>query len=92
MSETSIPLDFATRDRLRSLGSKGETWIVLVNKILDVYERCKKVNTKDVTEEVQHLKFKLPEAVDYALHFVTEDRSVSFKFSDVKVTIEPIGE
>lgn len=42
MSETSIPLDFATRDRIRSLGSKGETWIALVNRILDEYEELKK--------------------------------------------------
>jgi hypothetical protein len=35
MSETSIPLDRATRDRLKSYGKKGETWIELINRILD---------------------------------------------------------
>jgi len=41
MSETSIPLDKITRDRLKSFGKKGETWIVLINRILDEYEALK---------------------------------------------------
>jgi hypothetical protein len=39
MSETSIPLDRATRDRLKSFGKKGETWIELINRILDEREK-----------------------------------------------------
>lgn len=41
MSETSIPLDKATRDRLKSYGKKGETWIALLNRMLDEYDEMK---------------------------------------------------
>ena len=35
MAETSIPLDKATRDRLKDFGKKGETWIELLNRLMD---------------------------------------------------------
>jgi hypothetical protein len=41
MSETSIPLDRATRDRLKNEGKKGETWIEVINRILDERENNK---------------------------------------------------
>lgn len=34
---TTIPLTKATRDRLRALGNKGETYDVLLNRLMDVY-------------------------------------------------------
>jgi len=43
MSETSIPLDRKTRDRIRSLGVKGETWIELINRIIDENEYQKQL-------------------------------------------------
>ena len=38
MAETSIPLDKATRDRLKDFGKKGETWIELLNRLMDEIE------------------------------------------------------
>lgn len=35
---TTIPLGKPTRDRLRKLGRKGETYDALLNRIMDVYE------------------------------------------------------
>jgi hypothetical protein len=43
MSETSIPLDKATRDRVRLHGQKGETYVQILNRILD--ERTKKMTS-----------------------------------------------
>jgi hypothetical protein len=34
---TTIPLTKLTRDRLRSLGKKGESYDVLLNRLMDVY-------------------------------------------------------
>lgn len=34
---TTIPLTKATRDRLRSLGKKGETYDELLNRLMQVY-------------------------------------------------------
>jgi hypothetical protein len=34
---TTIPLTKPTRDRLRSLGKKGESYDVLLNRLMDVY-------------------------------------------------------
>lgn len=34
-SETSIPLDKDTRDRLRTYGQKGETYVVILNRLMD---------------------------------------------------------
>ena len=34
---TTIPLNKATRDRLRGLGRKGETYDALLNRLMDVY-------------------------------------------------------
>lgn len=34
---TTIPLSKATRDRLRSLGRKGETYDELLNRLMDAY-------------------------------------------------------
>ena len=34
---TTIPLTKATRDRLRTLGKKGETYDELLNRLMDVY-------------------------------------------------------
>lgn len=35
---TTIPLLKPTRDRLRTIGKKGETYDQLVNRLIDVYE------------------------------------------------------
>jgi hypothetical protein len=35
---TTIPLSKATRDRLRGMGRKGETYDALINRLIDVYE------------------------------------------------------
>lgn len=37
MSRTTISLDPETRDRLKELGQKGETYDELVNRLIDVY-------------------------------------------------------
>lgn len=34
---TTIPLTKATRDRLRALGRKGETYDELLNRLMDAY-------------------------------------------------------
>ena len=34
MSLTSIPLDSGTRDKLRELGKKGESWDALLNRVI----------------------------------------------------------
>ncbi len=34
---TTVPLTKATRDRLRALGKKGETYDELLNRLMDVY-------------------------------------------------------
>lgn len=34
---TTIPLTKATRDRLRALGRKGESYDTLLNRMMDVY-------------------------------------------------------
>ena len=34
---TTIPLSKQTRDRLRSLGRKGETYDELLNRLMDAY-------------------------------------------------------
>lgn len=34
---TTIPLTKETRDRLRALGMKGETYDQLLNRLMDVY-------------------------------------------------------
>lgn len=34
---TTIPVSKATRDRLRALGKKGETYDVLLNRLMEVY-------------------------------------------------------
>lgn len=34
---TTIPLSKRTRDRLRGLGKKGETYDELLNRLMDVY-------------------------------------------------------
>jgi len=34
---TTIPLTKPTRDRLRSLGKKGESYDTLLNRLMDVY-------------------------------------------------------
>lgn len=34
---TTIPVSKATRDRLRGLGKKGETYDVLLNRLMEVY-------------------------------------------------------
>lgn len=43
MSETSIPLDKATRDRLRTYGQKGETYIEILNRLMNKYDECKEL-------------------------------------------------
>jgi hypothetical protein len=35
---TTIPLSKPTRDRLRRVGRKGETYDALLNRLMDVYE------------------------------------------------------
>lgn len=39
MPRTTISLDTETRDRLKSLGRKGETYDELVNRLIDHYLR-----------------------------------------------------
>lgn len=39
MSRTTISLDTETRDRLKALGRKGETYDELVNRLIDHYLR-----------------------------------------------------
>ncbi|MEM3085760.1 MAG: hypothetical protein QXO51_08505 [Halobacteria archaeon] len=34
MAETTIPLSKATRDRLRALGAKGETYDAILNRLM----------------------------------------------------------
>jgi hypothetical protein len=34
---TTIPLSKQTRDRLRALGKKGESYDTLLNRLMDVY-------------------------------------------------------
>jgi len=34
---TSIPLSIYTRNRLREIGKKSETWDQLLNRLIDVY-------------------------------------------------------
>ena len=36
---TTIPLSKPTRDRLRRMGQKGETYDALLNRLMDAYER-----------------------------------------------------
>lgn len=36
---TTIPLTKATRDRLRAIGRKGETYDALLGRLMDSYER-----------------------------------------------------
>jgi hypothetical protein len=36
---TTIPLTKSTRDRLRELGAKGETYDALLNRLVDFYEK-----------------------------------------------------
>ena len=35
---TTIPLTKATRDRLRKMGRKGETYDALLHRLMDAYE------------------------------------------------------
>lgn len=35
---TTIPITKATRDRLRALGRKGETYDELVNRLIETYQ------------------------------------------------------
>lgn len=35
---TTIPLTKATRDRLRAIGKKGETYDALLHRLMDIYE------------------------------------------------------
>jgi hypothetical protein len=37
VSRTTIPLQKSTRDRLKALGNKGETYDELVNRLIDRY-------------------------------------------------------
>lgn len=36
---TTIPIQKGTRDRLRGIGRKGESWDALLNRMLDERER-----------------------------------------------------
>lgn len=38
MARTTIPLQKETRDRLKELGSKGDTYDDLINQLIDHYE------------------------------------------------------
>lgn len=40
MGRTTIPLEKDTRDRLKELGSKGETYDDLVNRLIDHWEEA----------------------------------------------------
>ncbi len=41
MARTTISLDTETRDRLKSLGRKGETYDELLNRLIDHYQKAK---------------------------------------------------
>lgn len=46
---------------------------------------------KDVTEDIERTFITwLPEAFDYALHYVTEDQDVKFRWSDIEVYIKGV--
>lgn len=41
MARTTISLDTSTRDRLKGLGRKGETYDELLNRLMDHFEETK---------------------------------------------------
>jgi len=46
---------------------------------------------KDVTEDIELSSINwLPDAFDYALHFVTEKQDVKFRWSDIEVSIKGV--
>jgi len=48
---TSIQMDFATRDRLKELGKKGESYAQIINRILD--KGCG--NHKEIGSEIREV-------------------------------------
>jgi hypothetical protein len=50
MSRTTISLDTETRDRLKALGRKGETYDELVNRLIDHYLRVEGGPGQDADE------------------------------------------
>lgn len=45
---TTIPLEMETRDRLKELGSKGETYDELVNRLIDHYIESQEVEEGEI--------------------------------------------
>ncbi len=45
---------------------------------------------KDVTDDIEFMALRLPDALDYALHFITEYQDVVFRFSDVEISIKGV--
>lgn len=45
-NKTSIPLDKDTRNRLRKYGEKGETYVVILTRLMDRYDECKREETE----------------------------------------------
>lgn len=52
MPRTTISLDMETRDRLKSLGRKGETYDELVNRLIDHYLRIEEGQGKGSGDEI----------------------------------------
>lgn len=47
MPRTTISLDAETRDRLKALGRKGETYDELVNRLIDHYLRIEEAGSPE---------------------------------------------
>lgn len=52
MPRTTISLDMETRDRLKSLGRKGETYDELVNRLIDHYLRIEERQGEGSGDEI----------------------------------------
>jgi hypothetical protein len=50
VSRTTIPLTKDTRDRLKALGSKGETYDELVNRLIDHYMQAQQADEEEEIE------------------------------------------
>ncbi len=50
MGRTTIPLEKETRDRLKDLGKKGETYDELVNRLIDHFMEAQQAEAEDEIE------------------------------------------
>ena len=51
MSKTTIQLETATRDKLKSLGTMEDTYDTLIERLVEAYEEARK---KEIFVETQH--------------------------------------